>query len=78
MKNYISSIQKLEFHLPHLSILETHHCGKDRNEAFKRLGNLYYDLCRRDYADRVVSSFLIKSNQNIMAAIGLYLLNESS
>ena len=54
---YIPSIQKLAFHLPHVRILGTNHCGGLRRTAFKR-HELFQDvLCRRDYAERVVASF---------------------
>ena len=54
---YILSIQKLAFHLPHVRILGTNHCGAMRRTVFKR-GELYqYILCRCDYAERVVASF---------------------
>ena len=54
---YIPIIQKLDFHLPHVRILGTHHCGEMRRTAFKRR-ELFQDvMCRRDYAERVVSSF---------------------
>ena len=33
---YIPAIQKLAFHLPHVHIIGTHHCGNMRREAFKR------------------------------------------
>ena len=57
---YIPAIQKLAFHLPHVRILGTNHCGEMRHRAFKRR-ELFQDfLCRRDYAERVVASF---SNQ---------------
>ena len=57
---YIPAIQKLFFHLPHLRILGTNHCGELRCTAFKRR-ELFQDvLCCRDYAERVVASF---SNQ---------------
>ena len=56
-KFYISAIQKLAFHLPHVRILGTHQRGKKGRKAFKHRGNLHYDLCKRDYAERVVSSF---------------------
>ena len=54
---YIKVIQKLEFHLPHVRILGTHHCSKERHENFKRQVHLYDVLCCRDYADWVVYSF---------------------
>ena len=54
---YITSIQNLAFHLPHVRILGTNHCGEMRRTAFKRC-ELFQDvLCRRDYAERVVASF---------------------
>ena len=54
---YIPAIRKLAFHLPHVRILGTNHCGKMRRTAFKRR-ELFQDvLCRRDYAERVVASF---------------------
>ena len=54
---YIPAIQKLSFHLPHVRILGTNHCGKMRHTAFKRR-ELFQDvICRRDYAERVVASF---------------------
>ena len=36
-KYYIPKNQKLAFNFPHVHILGTHHCGKKRREAFKRL-----------------------------------------
>ena len=57
---YIPAIPKLAFHLPHVRILGTNHCGKMRRTAFKRR-ELFQDvLCRHYYAERVVASF---SNQ---------------
>ena len=54
---YIPAIQKLAFHLPHVHIIDTNHCGEMRRTAFKRR-ELFQDvLCRRDYAERVVASF---------------------
>ena len=54
---YIPAIQKLAFHLPHVRILGTNHCGELRRTAFKRR-ELFQDvLCRRDYAERVIASF---------------------
>ena len=58
---YIPAIHKLAFHLPHVRILGTNHCGKLRRTAFKRR-ELFQDvLCRRDYAERVVESFANKT-----------------
>ena len=57
---YIPAIHKLAFHLPHVRILGTNHCGELQRTTFKRR-ELFQDvLCRRDYAERVVASF---SNQ---------------
>ena len=50
----------MAFHLPHVRILGTNHCGELRRTAFKRR-ELFQDvLCRCDYAERVLASF---SNQ---------------
>ena len=54
---YITAIQKLVFHLPHVRILGTNHCGEMWRTAFKQR-ELFQDfICRRDYAERVVASF---------------------
>ena len=54
---YKPAIYKLAFHLPHVRILGTNHCGELQRTALKRR-ELFQDvLCRRDYADRVVASF---------------------
>ena len=54
---YIPAIQNLAFHLPHVRILGTNHCGELRRTDFKR-SELFQDvLCCRDYTERVVSSF---------------------
>ena len=66
-KKYIPARQKLAFHFPHVRILKTHHCGKECREAFNFRGNLHDVLWRRGYVEWLVSSFLIKSNHNIMA-----------
>ena len=54
---YIPAIQKLAFHLPHVRILGTNHCGEMQCTAFKRRKLFQYFLCRRDYAERVVAIF---------------------
>ena len=54
---YIPAIQKLAFHIPHVQILGTNHCGDSCWNAFKRCKSFQYVLCRRDYAERVVASF---------------------
>ena len=57
---YISAIQKLVFHIPHVQILGTIHCGDSCLNVFK-LRKSYQDMLYcRDYAERVVSIF---SNQ---------------
>ena len=48
---YIPAIHKLAFHLPHVHILGTNHCGAMRCTLFQDF------LCRRDYAERVIASF---------------------
>ena len=32
---YITKIQTLDFHFPHVCILRNHHCGKECHEVFK-------------------------------------------
>ena len=55
---YIPAIQKLAFHLPHVRILGTTHCGEMRRTAFKRR-ELFQDvICCRDYSERVLASFV--------------------
>ena len=54
---YIPVIQKLAFHLQHVHILGTKHCGQMRLTAFKRRELCQGVLCCRDYAERVVASF---------------------
>ena len=54
---YIPVIQKLAFHLQHVHILGTKHCGQMRLTAFKRRELCQGVLCSRDYAERVVASF---------------------
>ena len=54
---YIPAIQKLAFHLPHVRIIGTDHCGEMRRTVFK-WRELFQDvLCCSDYADRVVAIF---------------------
>ena len=57
---YIPDIQKLVFHLPHVQILGTIHCGESHLIAFKRRDSSQYGLCCRDYSERVVASFINK------------------
>ena len=54
---YIPAIQKLAFHLPHVRILGTNHCGEMRCTAFKQRELLQDVLCSCDYDGRVVASF---------------------
>ena len=54
---YIPSIQRLDFHLPHVRILGTNHCGELQCTAFKHIGLFKDVLCSNDYADMVVPSF---------------------
>ena len=65
-KFYIPVIQKLEFNLPHVRILGTYHCGKERRESFNLQGELWNILCQLDYTELVVSIFLTKPNTNTM------------
>ena len=58
--SYIPAIQKLAFHIPHVRILGTNHCGEMRRTAFRRRELFQNVLFRRDYAERAVASF---SNQ---------------
>ena len=54
---YIPAIQKLAFHLKHVRILGTNHCGEIRHTAFKRR-ELFQDVpCLRDYTEMVVARF---------------------
>ena len=47
----------MAFHLPHVRILGTNHCGEMQRTSFKQR-ELFQDvLCRRDYAERVLASF---------------------
>ena len=54
---YIPAIKSLAFHIPHVRILGTNHCGELQCTAFK-LCKLSQDvLCPRDCAERVVANF---------------------
>ena len=57
---YIPAIKKLAFHIPHMCILSTNHCGEMWRIAFKQRELFHYFLCHRDYAERLVARF---SNQ---------------
>ena len=54
---YIPAIKMLDFHLPHVRILGTNHCGEIRCIALKRRELFQCILCNRDHAERVVASF---------------------
>ena len=54
---YIPEIQKLAFHLPHVRILGTHHCGNTIREVFKNCLSFQYVLCYFNYVERVVAIF---------------------
>ena len=56
----IPEIQKFVFHITHVQILGTNHCGDFCQTAFKCHKQFQDVLCCRDYAERVVASF---SNQ---------------
>ena len=45
------------FHIPHVQILGTNHCGDSRQTAFKRRESIHDVSCRHDYAKRFVASF---------------------
>ena len=54
---YIPAIQKLAFHIPHVHIIGTYHCGEMRRTALKQR-ELFQDVIfRRDYANRLVAIF---------------------
>ena len=53
---YISKILKLVFHLSHVQILGTNHCGDSCRNAFKHRELFQNVLCHLDYADMVVAS----------------------
>ena len=70
---YIPEIKKLVFHLPHVLILGTHHCGNTHREAFKRYAAYHDVLCHQNDAERVVASFNTKFYQNTIVIIDMYL-----
>ena len=57
VRYYILDIQKLDFHLPHVCILVTNHCGEMQRTAFKQRELLQDVLCRRDYAEKFRARF---------------------
>ena len=74
----------MAFHLPHVGILGTNHCGKMRRKAFKRRELSQDILWHCDYAERIVARFAnkIKSEyygENISMSIeGIKLENFSA
>ena len=54
---YIPEIHKLKFHIPHVQILDTNHCGDSLRSVFKRRESFQNVLCRRDYAEMLVTIF---------------------
>ena len=47
---YIPEVQKLAFHIPHVQILGTNHCGESHRTTFKRCESFQDVLCLSDYA----------------------------
>ena len=71
---FIPEIQKLAFHIPHVQILGTNHCGDSLRTAFKLRESFQDVLCCRDYDERIVAGFFpTKYYQNIMVEIYLCL-----
>ena len=54
---YISAIQRSAFHLPHVRILCTNHCGELQRTALKRRELFQYVLCPCEYDERLVTRF---------------------
>ena len=54
---FTPEIQRFPFHLTHVWILGTHHCGNTRREAFKYPCAFQDVLGWCDYSERVVASF---------------------
>ena len=54
---YTATIQNLAFHLPYVHIIGTNHCGEIWRIAFKRRELFQNTLCRRDYAEKLVTIF---------------------
>ena len=52
---YIPAILKFSFHLPHVRIHETQHCGNTYQEAFKSHSYFQDMLCRREYVECLVA-----------------------
>ena len=54
---YIPEKQISAFHLPHVRIIVTHHCGNTRREEIKYPCSFQDVLGWCDYSERVVASF---------------------
>ena len=68
---YIPDIQKLGFHLPHVRILGTNHCGEMRRTAFKRREFFKTFFVAVIMQRGQQQAFRIKYNKNNMAEIYL-------
>ena len=47
----------MAFHIPHVQILGTNHCGNHRQTVFKLRESFQDVLCCHDYAEMVVAGF---------------------
>ena len=54
---YIPYIQKLAFHITHVQIMGTNHCGDYIQTVFKRRESFQDVLCCRDNAEHLIASF---------------------
>ena len=72
---YISWIQKLKFHFPHVRILGTQNYGKKYREALKHQRSFQDVLFQNNYVDLVVDILKTKFNHNIMVAVDILRLN---
>ena len=66
---YVPKIQKLEFNLPYVTILGTHHCGKELRNEFKLQGYLHYVCVSVIIQNGWYPYFLTTSNMNNMVEI---------
>ena len=57
-KNYTPEIQNVVFHLPHIQIIGTNHCGNTSREALKHQLENQYLLRSCYYTKRVVASIV--------------------
>ena len=73
---YITEIQNIAFHLPHIRIIGTNHCGNTHHEALKYHITKQDVLCCCDYTERVVAIFHTKYSLNTMEEIYLSLLKD--